>query len=69
MLEQVATAALDCYRLPLAEYCLEVLKKEFPESLRIHKIYAMHLEALEMQVLYILQKEKNCKTLNKIFKV
>ncbi|XP_014208834.1 ER membrane protein complex subunit 2-like [Copidosoma floridanum] len=48
VLEQVCFAALDCCRLPLAEYCLKFLLKEFPESLRVHKYHAMHLEALEM---------------------
>jgi len=48
VLEQVCFAALDCYRLSLAEYCLKVLLKEFPGSLRVHKYHAMQLEALEM---------------------
>ncbi|XP_058789415.1 ER membrane protein complex subunit 2-A-like [Phymastichus coffea] len=48
VLEQVCIAALDCYRLSLAEYCLKLLVKEFPGSLRVHKYHAMHLEALEM---------------------
>lgn len=48
VLEQVCIAALDCYRLSLAEYCLKILMKEFPGSLRVHKYHAMHLEALEM---------------------
>ncbi|XP_001603293.1 ER membrane protein complex subunit 2-like isoform X2 [Nasonia vitripennis] len=48
VLEQVCLAALDCYRLSLADYCLKVLMKEFPGSLRVHKYHAMHLEALEM---------------------
>jgi len=48
ILEQVCVAALDCYRLPLAEYCIKILMRAFPGSLRVHKYHAMHLEALEM---------------------
>lgn len=48
VLEQVCIAALDCYRLALAEQCLKILMNEFPGSLRVHKYHAMHLEALEM---------------------
>lgn len=48
VLEQVCIAALDCYRLALAEQCLKILMAEFPGSLRVHKYHAMHLEALEM---------------------
>ncbi|XP_034941115.1 ER membrane protein complex subunit 2-like [Chelonus insularis] len=48
VLEQVCVAALDSYRLPLAEYCIKLLMREFPGSLRVHKYHAMHLEALEM---------------------
>ncbi|XP_015606278.1 ER membrane protein complex subunit 2 [Cephus cinctus] len=48
ILEQVCVAALDCYRLSLAEYCIKILMREFPGSLRVHKYHAMHLEALEM---------------------
>ncbi|XP_076279523.1 ER membrane protein complex subunit 2 [Lasioglossum baleicum] len=48
VLEQVCIAALDCYHLSLAEYCIIILKQEFPNSLRVHKYHAMHLEALEM---------------------
>ncbi|TGZ52208.1 ER membrane protein complex subunit 2 [Temnothorax longispinosus] len=48
VLEQVCVAALDCYRLPLAEYCIKILMRAFPGSLRVHKYHAMHLEALEM---------------------
>ncbi|XP_015110764.1 ER membrane protein complex subunit 2 [Diachasma alloeum] len=48
VLEQVCVAALDCYRLPLAEYCIKILMRDFPGSLRVHKYHAMHLEALEM---------------------
>uniref|UniRef100_A0A0C9QBU0 ER membrane protein complex subunit 2 n=1 Tax=Fopius arisanus TaxID=64838 RepID=A0A0C9QBU0_9HYME len=48
VLEQVCVAALDCYRLPLAEYCIKILMRDFPGSLRVHKYHVMHLEALEM---------------------
>ncbi|XP_011501222.1 PREDICTED: ER membrane protein complex subunit 2-A-like [Ceratosolen solmsi marchali] len=48
VLEQVCFAALDCYRLPLAEYCVKALMKEFPGSSRVHEYHAMYLEALEM---------------------
>ncbi|XP_014469447.1 PREDICTED: uncharacterized protein LOC106741701 isoform X2 [Dinoponera quadriceps] len=48
VLEQVCVAALDCYRISLAEYCIKTLMLAFPGSLRIHKYHAMHLEALEM---------------------
>lgn len=50
VLEQVCVAALDCYRLPLAEYCIKILMRAFPGSLRVHKYHAMHLEALEMYI-------------------
>lgn len=48
VLEQVCVAALDCYRLSLADYCIKILMIEFPGSLRVYKYHAMHLEALEM---------------------
>lgn len=48
VLEQVCVAALDCYHLSLADYCIKILMMEFPGSLRVHKYHAMHLEALEM---------------------
>jgi ER membrane protein complex subunit 2 len=47
VLEQVFVAALDCGRIKLAEDCIRVLISEFPESLRIMKLKAMLLEALE----------------------
>lgn len=47
ILEQVFIAALDCGRIKLAEDCIRVLISEFPESLRIMKLKAMLLEALE----------------------
>lgn len=48
VLEQVCVAALDCYRLSVAGYCTKILRKEFPESLRVNKCHAMYMEALEM---------------------
>lgn len=48
VLEQVCVAALDCDRLSLAEYCMKILKKAFPGSLRVNKYHAMYMEALEM---------------------
>lgn len=47
ILEQVFMAALDCGRIKDAEDCIRVLISEFPESLRIMKLKAMLLEALE----------------------
>ncbi|KAG5670939.1 hypothetical protein PVAND_001168 [Polypedilum vanderplanki] len=47
ILEQVFVAALDCSRIKLAEDCIRVLISEFPESLRVMKLKAMLLEALE----------------------
>ncbi|KAG7210248.1 hypothetical protein KM043_011796 [Ampulex compressa] len=48
VLEQVYVAALDCYNLAITEYCMKVLIRKFPGSLRVHKYRAMYLEALEM---------------------
>ncbi|XP_012286223.1 ER membrane protein complex subunit 2-like [Orussus abietinus] len=48
VLEQVCVAALDCCQLLLAEFCIKLLMRKFPGSLRVHKYHAMHLEALEM---------------------
>ncbi|CAD1469584.1 unnamed protein product, partial [Heterotrigona itama] len=48
VLEQVCIAAFDCARHDVAEYCIKILKRAFPSSLRVHKYYAMHLEALEL---------------------
>ncbi|KAG8196762.1 hypothetical protein JTE90_014495 [Oedothorax gibbosus] len=45
--EQVCLAALDCHRLDIAQECLEALDKQFPGSLRVRKLRAMELEALE----------------------
>jgi predicted Zn-dependent protease len=47
ILEQVFVAALDCGRIKLAEDCIRILISEFPESLRVMKLKAMLLEALE----------------------
>lgn len=45
--EQVFISALDVNRLDIAEKCLNSLKMKFPESLRVAKLTAMKLEALE----------------------
>jgi hypothetical protein len=47
VLEQVCVAALDCNRLEVADACLKALSAEFPSSLRIRKLKALKLEALE----------------------
>ncbi|PNF28033.1 ER membrane protein complex subunit 2 [Cryptotermes secundus] len=47
VLEQVCVAALDCNRLEVADACLKALLAEFPTSLRIRKLKALKLEALE----------------------
>lgn len=45
--EQVFVAGLDCNRLDIAEPCLMALNEQFPGSLRVRKLKAMRLEALE----------------------
>lgn len=45
--EQVVIAGLDCYRLDVAEPSLVSLNEQFPGSLRVRKLKAMRLEALE----------------------
>lgn len=52
MLEQVCVAALDCNKLEVADACLKALSTEFPTSLRIRKLKALKLEALERYVSY-----------------
>jgi hypothetical protein len=52
VLEQVCVAALDCNRLEVADACLKALFIEFPTSLRIRKLKALKLEALERYVSY-----------------
>jgi len=47
VLEQVCVAALDCNRHEVADVCLRALSTEFPTSLRIRKLKALKLEALE----------------------
>ncbi|KDR16557.1 ER membrane protein complex subunit 2-like [Zootermopsis nevadensis] len=47
VLEQVCVASLDCNRLEVADACLKALSTEFPTSLRIRKLKALKLEALE----------------------
>ncbi|XP_053970689.1 ER membrane protein complex subunit 2-like isoform X2 [Hylaeus volcanicus] len=48
ILEQVCLAALDCYDLSLAEYCIKILTTEFRRSLRVHKYHAMQMEAMKL---------------------
>ncbi|KZC04191.1 PREDICTED: ER membrane protein complex subunit 2-B-like [Dufourea novaeangliae] len=57
VLEQVCIAALDCSYYSLAEYCIKILRRQFPRSLRVHKYHAMQLEAMEMydQALEVLE--------------
>ncbi|XP_010550934.1 PREDICTED: ER membrane protein complex subunit 2-like [Tarenaya hassleriana] len=43
--EQVAIAAMDCQRLDVAQNCIKVLQKKFPESKRVGKLEALFLEA------------------------
>ncbi|XP_046396800.1 ER membrane protein complex subunit 2-like [Ischnura elegans] len=45
--EQVCLAALDTNRMDIADQCLLALKKEFSGSLRVRKLQAMKLEAME----------------------
>ncbi|KAF2362472.1 Tetratricopeptide-like helical domain [Trinorchestia longiramus] len=45
--EQVYVAALDCNRMDVAEQCLASLATQFPDSMRVAKLKAMRLEALE----------------------
>jgi hypothetical protein len=52
VLEQVCVAALDCNKLEVADACLKALSTEFPTSLRIRKLKALKLEALERYVSY-----------------
>ncbi|EUB55642.1 Tetratricopeptide repeat protein 35 [Echinococcus granulosus] len=45
ILEQVLIAALDVGNLDLAQVCLNHLRKRFPESSRVKRLYGMYLEA------------------------
>ncbi|KAJ1529292.1 hypothetical protein ONE63_006089 [Megalurothrips usitatus] len=45
--EQVCVAALDCNRMDVVDICLVSLATEFPSSMRVRKLQAMKLEALE----------------------
>uniref|UniRef100_A0A023F9W7 ER membrane protein complex subunit 2 n=1 Tax=Triatoma infestans TaxID=30076 RepID=A0A023F9W7_TRIIF len=47
VLEQVCVAALDCHRLEVAGKCLQQLSYNFPGSLRIRSLQALHFEAIE----------------------
>lgn len=46
MLEQVYLAALDCHNIEVADSCLTILGREFPQSLRVRRLLAMRCEAL-----------------------
>ncbi|KAJ8452477.1 hypothetical protein Cgig2_000066 [Carnegiea gigantea] len=43
--EQVAVAAMDCHSLGVAQDCIKVLSKKFPDSKRVGRLEAMLLEA------------------------
>ncbi|KAI3979792.1 hypothetical protein MKX01_013887 [Papaver californicum] len=43
--EQVSIAAMDCQRTDIAKDCVKVLRKKFPESLRVGKLEGMLVEA------------------------
>ncbi|KAJ4719632.1 ER membrane protein complex subunit 2 [Melia azedarach] len=43
--EQVATAAMDCHCLDVAQDCIKVLQKKFPESKRVGRLEGILLEA------------------------
>ncbi|XP_064652261.1 ER membrane protein complex subunit 2-like [Lineus longissimus] len=45
--EQVCIAAMDTANFEVADYCLEALQNQFPNSLRIRKLIGMKLEALD----------------------
>ncbi|CAN7107834.1 unnamed protein product [Brassica rapa subsp. narinosa] len=46
--EQVAMAAMDCQSLAVAQNCIKVLQKKFPESKRVGKLEALLIEAKGM---------------------
>jgi ER membrane protein complex subunit 2 len=46
VLEQVYLAALDCHNIEVADSCLTILGREFPQSLRVRRLLAMRCEAL-----------------------
>ena len=45
--EQVFLASLDCGKIDLATLCLKELNTQFPSSMRVRKLKAMRIEALE----------------------
>jgi len=45
--EQVFLASIDCRKMDLATMCLRELKTQFPDSIRVKKLNAMRLEALD----------------------
>ncbi|XP_059475667.1 ER membrane protein complex subunit 2-like isoform X2 [Neocloeon triangulifer] len=64
LLEQVYLAALDCHKMDVADSCLTILGREFPQSLRVRRLLAMRCEVLgdEQMALnhleYILNEDK-----------
>jgi ER membrane protein complex subunit 2 len=63
-LEQVYIAALDSHNIEVADSCLTVLGREFPQSLRVRRLLAMRCEALGDEQMainhleYILNEDK-----------
>ncbi|XP_049870574.1 ER membrane protein complex subunit 2-like [Pectinophora gossypiella] len=47
LLEQVIFAALDCHQYSIADFCINILNDEFPDSLRVRRYRAARLEAEE----------------------
>ncbi|KAF7277816.1 ER membrane protein complex subunit 2-like [Rhynchophorus ferrugineus] len=62
ILEQVYVAALDCHAFNVSKRCIEILREEFPKSLRVRKLEAMYFEANE-------EYDKALDLLNAIIKV
>lgn len=47
ILEQVCLAAIDTSQLELVDYCIKELHNQFQNSLRVRRLKAMKLEAME----------------------
>jgi len=45
--EQVCIAALDCNNMLVATNCIAALRTQYPQSIRVKKLYAMKLEAID----------------------
>lgn len=45
--EQVYLAALDCNNMLVASNCIAALRSQYPQSVRVKKLFAMKLEALD----------------------